>query len=142
MALSHYDDLRRCYRHRPCASLAAGLSFLRRVPRVNSALVVGFVAASAGAFIWYVPVTASNAHVLQVAQTVESQGLNFLPNRAPGGSLLSAYLQGNTKTPIAARKYEQLVYKYYSSKSLILNRWPMPITPPISCATRQCQSLQ
>jgi uncharacterized membrane protein len=117
MALSHYSTTYVAVTVIGLAlPLQLGLSFLRRVPRVNSALVVGFVAASAGAFIWYVPVTASNAHVLQVAQTVESQGLNFLPNRAPGGSLLSAYLQGNTKTPIAARRYEQRVYTYYSSK--------------------------
>jgi uncharacterized membrane protein len=117
MALSHYSTTYVAVTVIGLAlPLQLGLSFLRRVPRVNSALVVGFVAASAGAFIWYVPVTASNAHVLQVAQTVESRGLNFLPNRAPGGSLLSAYLQGNTKTPIAARRYEQRVYTYYSSK--------------------------
>jgi uncharacterized membrane protein len=116
MALSHYSTTYVAVTVIGLAlPLQLGLSFLRSVPRVNSALVVGFVAASASAFIWYVPVTASNAHVLQVAQTVESQGLNFLPNRAPGGSLLSAYLQGNTKTPIAARKYEQRVHEYYSS---------------------------
>jgi hypothetical protein len=32
----------------------------------------------------------------------------------PGGSLLNAYLQGNTKTPIQAAQYERLIATYYS----------------------------
>ena len=60
----------------------------------------------AGAVLWYVPVTHSDSHLLQVSQTVQAQGLNLLPNRVPGRSLISAYLQGNTKTPISAAQYQ------------------------------------
>ena len=56
-------------------------------------MVVGFIAVLAGAVIWYGPVTQSDSHVLDVAQTVDTQGLNLLPNRVPGGGLLSAYLK-------------------------------------------------
>jgi len=90
-------------------------SWFREVPRVTGAVVVAFIAAFAGAIIWYVPVTHSDSHVLEVAQTVQAQGLNLLPNRVPGGSLLSAYLQGNTKTPIQAAQYEQKIDAYYSA---------------------------
>ena len=76
-------------------------------------MAAAFIAAFAGAVIWYVPVTHSGSHLLQVAQTVQAQGLNLLPNRVPGGSLLSAYLQGNAKTPIPAAEYAQLIDKYY-----------------------------
>jgi hypothetical protein len=62
--------------------------------------------------------------LLQVAQTVEAQGLNLLPNRVPGGSLLNAYLQGNTKTPIQAARYEQLIATYYSANKPYIN--PLP----------------
>ena len=89
------------------------VSWFREVPRVTGAVVVGFIAVFAGAIIWYVPITQSDSHVVDVVQTVDTQGLNLLPNRAPGGSLLSAYLQGNTRTPTQAGQYQQEVYTYY-----------------------------
>jgi uncharacterized membrane protein len=89
------------------------LSWIRRVPRVTGAVVVAFLATFAGAVIWYGPVTGSDSHVLQVAQTVDAQGLNILPNRTPGSSLISAYLQGNTRTPINATVYERDIAGYY-----------------------------
>jgi hypothetical protein len=48
-----------------------------------------------------------------VAQTVETQGLDILPNRTPGSSLLSAYLQGNSRTTINADVYAQRIATYY-----------------------------
>lgn len=89
------------------------LSWFREIPRITGAIAIAFIATLAGAVIWYVPVTQSDSHLLQVTQTVQEQGLNFLPNRASDGSLLSAYLQGNTEKPIGAVQYEQLVHKYY-----------------------------
>ena len=59
--------------------------------------------------------THSAAHLDQVAQTVDATGLNFLPNQAAGGGSLSAYLQGNTETPISATRYEQLVAIEYTN---------------------------
>ena len=89
------------------------LSLFRRLPPVTGAVVVAFAATFAGAVIWYGPVTHSDSHLLQVAQTVQEQGLDILPNRAPGSNLLSAYLKGNTRTPISAQRYEKGVYSYY-----------------------------
>lgn len=114
MALSHYSTT---YVAITLIGLTLALqwtvSWFREIPRVTGAMAVAFIAAFAGAVIWYVPVTHSDSHLLQVAQTVQAQGLNLLPNRVPGGSLLSAYLQGNTKTPIPAAEYAQLIDKYY-----------------------------
>jgi uncharacterized membrane protein len=100
------------------------VSWFREIPRVTGAVAVAFIAVCAGATIWYWPVTHSNSHVLQVTQTVEAQGLNILPNRVPGGSLLSAYLQGNTKTPIEARQYARLVHSYYSVNKPYIKAFP------------------
>jgi hypothetical protein len=63
--------------------------------------------------IWYGPVTQSDSHVLEVAQTVQAQGLDLLPNRTAGGSLLGAYLQGNSRTSIQAAEYERLIHASY-----------------------------
>jgi uncharacterized membrane protein len=93
--------------------LQFALSWIRRVPRVTGAVVVAFLATFAGAVIWYGPVTHSDSHLLEVAQTVDAQGLNILPNRTPGSSLIAAYLQGNTRTPISAAAYERDIAAYY-----------------------------
>jgi uncharacterized membrane protein len=94
-------------------ALQFGLSWIRRVPRVTGAIAVAFAATLAGAVIWYGPVTHSESHLTQVAQTVETQGLDILPNRTPGSSLLSAYLQGNSRTTINADVYAQRIATYY-----------------------------
>ncbi len=99
-------------------------SWFREIPRITGAVAVAFVAVFAGATIWYWPVTHSDSHVLQVTQTVGAQGLNILPNRAPGGGLLSAYLQGNTKTPIEAQQYTRLVHAYYSVNKPYITAFP------------------
>jgi uncharacterized membrane protein len=88
-------------------------SWFREIPRITGAVATAFVAALAGAVIWYVPVTHSDSHLLQVAQTVEAQGFDLLPNRPPGGGFLAAYLQGNTKTTIKAARYQTLIASYY-----------------------------
>jgi uncharacterized membrane protein len=93
--------------------LQFGLSWIRRVPRVTGAIAVAFLATLAGAVIWYGPVTHSESHLVQVAQTVETQGLDILPNRVPGSSLLAAYLQGNSRTTINADVYAERIASYY-----------------------------
>lgn len=91
------------------------LSWFREVPRATGAVAVAFIAALAGAFIWYGPlVTDFNSGLGPLIRTVETQGLNVLPNRAHGESLLSAYLQGNTAPPISAGQYAQLVHTSYA----------------------------
>jgi uncharacterized membrane protein len=85
-------------------------SWLREMPRVTGAVGVALLASFAGAVIWYGPLTHSTASGLrQLAQAVESQGFNVLPNHAPGGGALTAYLQGNAPTPITATQYERLI---------------------------------
>jgi uncharacterized membrane protein len=91
------------------------LSWFREIPRVTGAVAVAFIAALAGAFIWYGPaVTNFNSGLGPLFHTVGTQGLDVLPNRAHGESLLSAYLQGNTAPPIAAGQYAQLVHASYA----------------------------
>ncbi len=90
------------------------VSWLRNVPRISGAVATAFLAILGGAIIWYAPVTHSDSHVLNVAQSVQTQGLDLLPNRPPGGNLISAYLQGNAKTAIPADRYEALISHYYA----------------------------
>jgi uncharacterized membrane protein len=114
MALSHYSTT---YVAVTLIGLTIALqwavSWFREIPRITGAMAVAFAATSISAAIWYVPVTHSDSHLQQVAQTVQAQGLNLLPNRVPGGSLISAYLQGNTKTPIQASAYEAKIHTFY-----------------------------
>jgi uncharacterized membrane protein len=114
MALSHYSTT---YVAITVIGLALPFqwvaSWFRDIPRITGAAAIAFTSALAGAVIWYVPVTHSDSHLLQVAQTVQAQGLNLLPNRVPGGSIISAYLQGNTEKPISAAQYEHQIHHYY-----------------------------
>ena len=57
------------------------------------------LATLAGAVIWYGPVTHSESHLSQVAQTVDTQGLDILPNRTPGSSLISRIPAGQQPDP-------------------------------------------
>jgi hypothetical protein len=115
MALSHYSTT---YVAVTVIGLTLPLQWaisrFREIPRVTGAMALAFAAAFAGAAVWYGPVTESNSHLLQVAQTVEAQGFDLLPNRAPGSSLISAYLQGNTTTPIPAAQYAHDIQRNYS----------------------------
>lgn len=122
MALSHYSTT---YFAITVIGLALPLqwaaSWFRDIPRITGAVAVAFIAALAGAVIWYGPVTKSDSHLLQVTQTVQTQGLDLLPNRVPGGSLLAAYLQGNTTTPINAAQYQNAIHKYYANNEVFVN---------------------
>jgi len=89
-------------------------SWFRKVPRVTGAVAVAFIATLGSAVIWYGPVTHSDSHVLAVVQTVQAQGLDLLPNRLPGGNLITDYLQGNTRTAIPAQKYAQDIKASYA----------------------------
>jgi uncharacterized membrane protein/transposase-like protein len=92
------------------------VSWFREVPRVTGAIAIAFVVALAGAFIWYGPVTSFNYGLGPLLHTIEAQGFKVLPNRAHGGSLLSAYLQGNTAPPISAGQYARQVHAAYASQ--------------------------
>jgi uncharacterized membrane protein len=91
-------------------------SWFRVIPRVTGTIVLAFVLSSASAIIWYGAVTHSAiSGVGQVAQSVDKQGLNFLPNQSPGENPITAYLNGNTSTPMSAIKYERLVHAEYKT---------------------------
>ncbi len=99
------------------------VSWFRDIPHVTGAMAVAFVAAFAGAVVWYGPVTQSDSHLLQVTQTVQAQGFDLLPNRVPGSSLIAAYLQGNTTLSIPATQYAQDIYTYDSLNKPFIKRF-------------------
>jgi uncharacterized membrane protein len=89
-------------------------SWFRKIPHITGAIALAFALCTGGAIIWYDAVTHSAiTGAKQVAESVGTQGLNFLPNRSPGENPITAYLDGNTSTPIPASKYQQLVSEYY-----------------------------
>jgi uncharacterized membrane protein len=114
MAVSHYSTT---YIVIPLIGLTLPLQWVlsrfREIPRVTGAVAVAFIAALAGAFIWYGPVTNFNSGLGPLARTIGTEGFDVLPNRAHGG-LLSAYLQGNTAPPISAGQYARLVVASYA----------------------------
>ena len=115
MALSHYSTT---YLAIAIIGLTLPLqwavSWFREIPRITGAVAVAFVAALAGAVIWYGPVTHFNSGLGPLAQAVETQGLDVLPDRAHGDGLVAAYLQGSTQPPITPAQYEQLVHASYA----------------------------
>ena len=113
----HYD-------YRPYARSAVGNVLVPRYPTHNRGPGSRIPSVFAGALIWYGPVTDSDSHVLAVVETVEAQGLEVLPNRVPGGSLISTYLQGNTRTPIQAEQYEKLISAFYSANHHFIKPFP------------------
>jgi uncharacterized membrane protein len=118
-------------------------SWFRPLPRISGGMAVAFIAATIGAAIWYGPVTNSSSNVIHLAQTTRSQGLDLLPNRAQGGGLLAAYLDGNTSTPISVGQYAQLVHNEYvknepfvhplpdASNRAYMLRNSVTVTPPV-----------
>jgi hypothetical protein len=130
LALSHYSTTY------VAVTVAGGLvvlqwalSWFRRVPRVSGAVAVAFLVTLGSAAVWYGPVTHSESHLVQVVQTVEAQGLNILPNRTPGSSLISAYLQGNTRTPISADTYGRAISAYYARTKPYVTPLPAAAEP-------------
>jgi len=118
-------------------------SWLRPVPRLSVSTAMAFVAAAAGAVIWFGFVTHSSSNVVQLARTAQSQGVDLLPNRAQGGGLLGAYLNGNTETALSPEHYVPLVRSEYektkpfvhpladaSNAAYTLRSSPTP-TPPV-----------
>ncbi len=90
------------------------VSFFRDVPHVSGAVLIGFISLLSCTLIWYGPVTHSATGVRQLFQSLQTQGLNVLPNRKPGESVVLAYLNGNTRTPISAAHYSALVHREYA----------------------------
>lgn len=91
-----------------------GVSWVRAVPRITGAAALGFIAVTASAVWWYVPVTHSASNITQFVDTLKTQGFDLLPNQSRGENLISAYLHGNAITPVGAPRYAQLVHQEYA----------------------------
>lgn len=99
------------------------ISWFRPIGRMCGAIALAFGIVLAGAFVWYGPVTDSATGVSVVADTVASEGLDILPARAPGESLIAAYFESGAPT-LAPSEYEHLVHTEYAlSKPSIV---PLP----------------
>jgi uncharacterized membrane protein len=99
-------------------------SWLRRIPHMTGAIAVAFIVSLSGAVLWYGPVTHSATGLSQFAKTVNTAGLNLLPNRSLGENSFAAYLGGNTQTPISAEQYARQVATEYVSN----DRFITPLT--------------
>jgi hypothetical protein len=99
-------------------------SWFRPVPKASGGMVVAFGTLAVAAFVWFGPVTHSSSNVTQFAQVAQAQGLNFLPNRAQGGGLVGAYLEGNTVTPMSAAQYAVAVREEYATTKPFVH--PLP----------------
>lgn len=124
MALSHYSTT--YFAIGMLALLLAlqwAVSWFRDVPRVTGVFVITLVATTAGAVIWYGPVTQSASNVSQFVSLTTSQGLNLLPNQG-AGNLISSYLNGNTQTGMSASQYQSQVAKFYASTETFVS--PLP----------------
>jgi uncharacterized membrane protein len=105
-------------------ALQFAVSWFRAIPRVTGAVAIAFVAALAGAALWYGPVTNSGSGLGGFAQAVRSQGLNVLPAQAAGGGLLAAYLQSGNPPTMPAGMYQGQVEQYYSNH--LVKTVPLP----------------
>ncbi|HLH59853.1 MAG TPA: hypothetical protein VKV33_11965 [Streptosporangiaceae bacterium] len=100
------------------------VSWFRDIPRVMGAFVVALLVTTAGAVIWYGPVTRSAANVSQFISLTTSHGLNLLPSQASGQNLISSYLSGNTDSAMSASQYQQQVAQEYASQKKFVT--PLP----------------
>jgi uncharacterized membrane protein len=101
------------------------ISWFRQIPRITGTVVLAFALSATGALVWYGAITHSAISGLgQVAQSVESQGLDILPNQSPGENPIAAYLKGNTSTSMSAIEYEHLASAYYKKNDPFIT--PLP----------------
>jgi uncharacterized membrane protein len=104
------------------------LSALRRAWRPVGALVVALVATVVSAAIWYGPVTHSSANLRSFVSSVQSHGLDLLPN-AGGRNPIAAYLVGNTTTKITAHQYGNEVALDYAQNRRYVHPLPSATDP-------------
>ena len=100
------------------------LTFWIRRTRVPAGIITALLVSALGAAFWYGPVTHSSSNIVQLAQATQSQGLDLLPNRGQAGSLIAAYLDGNTSTPITPEQYERDVDAEYKQDKPFVH--PLP----------------
>ncbi|PPK67347.1 hypothetical protein V5P93_005621 [Actinokineospora auranticolor] len=89
------------------------VSRLRGGPRYTAAVVVAFVATGVAAALWYGPITHSGDNLLRFGDSIGREGLDVLPGRTDGESLVSAYLRGSGPKAVDARTYGDLAAERY-----------------------------
>ena len=125
MALSHYSTT-----YMAIGILALTLmlqwlvSWFRKIPRFTSSVGAAFLAAVAGALLWYGPITHSASNAQQFIGLTQSQGLDLLPSQVSGSGplgLLYAYFDTAPGSPMSVTRYEQLVrHEYQTSKRFVV----------------------
>jgi uncharacterized membrane protein len=135
MALSHYSTT---YFAIGMLALLVALqwvvSWFRDIPRVAGAFVAALVVTTAGAVIWYGPVTQSASNVSQFVSLTTSHGLNLLPSQASGQNLISSYLNANTQSPMSASQYQRQVAQQYAAQKKFVT--PLPDATAVKYALR------
>jgi uncharacterized membrane protein len=110
--VSHYST---AYLAIPVLGIAVvmqfSVSWFKRIPRVTGAILLGFVMSLAGSVVWYGVLTQSASNVSNFVQTANGQGMELLPSK--GGSLLSAYLQGEQSQQLTPAQYQSYIKSYY-----------------------------
>jgi uncharacterized membrane protein len=115
MVTAHYSTTYLALSLLGLAAAGGALLTLARRPTGNVvAVAVAFVACLACSGIWYGAVTHSTQNVSTFTSDLRDNGLDVLPNRAPGQSVVDAYLNGNQLVRVTGAQYEQSVQRQYA----------------------------
>jgi uncharacterized membrane protein len=129
----------------PVLPLQFIVSRFRKIPAISGVIAIAFVVSLAGAYVWDGVITHSSQNVSQFVQEAGSQGFDLLPNRRPGQSLISSYLQGTGAVALSPAVYEKLAGASYAKYDPYVHplpasdqaRFPLQAAPPVpTTATR------
>ncbi len=95
--------------------LQAIISRFRPLPWLSLPLLCATAVIGGGAAIWYSAVTHSANNLTSLANSLESKGLDLVPNHT--GNLITSYFSGNVGKSVAGSSFEQLAVKDYRSRS-------------------------
>lgn len=99
--------------------LHAILSRRRPIPLLSVPLLCVAMVMGGGAAIWYGAVTHSASNLTEFVASVQSRGLNLLPNRT--GSLITSYFNGNVAKSVGGASFEQMAAKDYRGRSAYIH---------------------
>jgi uncharacterized membrane protein len=115
MVTAHYSTTYLALSLFGLAAAGGALFTLVRRPTGNVlAVTAAFLACLACSGIWYGAVTHSTQNVSTFTSDLKDNGLDVLPNRAPGQSVLDAYLNGNQLIRVSGTQYESSVARQYA----------------------------